>query len=316
LDEVVNVYRVTNSPLMITMGEKIMKRHNYIRSFRRWVDKNGFDKLSGYYKIFGVDLGKVIKMIELSEKFSLPDGGCVIEGKAIKTLTEVELIRMPFIATALEYYSNNEVDGQDELVECRPRILLVTDFEGKIEMRGIWRYKNGYWAITPRIQLSADGITKVAESGKDWSSDVIFLSDPEKPIYSPLICDSKPTLESDKLEIFTKSMRRDLEEEWGVVFRLMAALSCSNVHIEKLPIPRIRERLKGALAYDSYNYLVIGNKNSNSESERNCRFSRSPREHLRRGHIRRLSTGNKIWVNSTVVNPGVGGKIIKEYVAC
>jgi hypothetical protein len=36
---------------------------------------------------------------------------------------------------------------------------------------------------------------------------------------------------------------------------------------------------------------------------------RSPREHLRRGHIRIYQSGRRIWVNSTLVNAGVGGRI-------
>lgn len=39
----------------------------------------------------------------------------------------------------------------------------------------------------------------------------------------------------------------------------------------------------------------------------------SPREHLRRGHIRRLEDGRKFWINAAVVAAGNGGKIHKDY---
>jgi len=41
---------------------------------------------------------------------------------------------------------------------------------------------------------------------------------------------------------------------------------------------------------------------------------RSPREHVRRGHVRRYADGKKIWIQSMVVNPGNGGKVTKDYI--
>ena len=41
---------------------------------------------------------------------------------------------------------------------------------------------------------------------------------------------------------------------------------------------------------------------------------RSPREHLRRGHIRRLADGRRIWVNAAIVGAGKGvGVVSKDY---
>lgn len=38
-----------------------------------------------------------------------------------------------------------------------------------------------------------------------------------------------------------------------------------------------------------------------------------PREHLRRGHVRRLSDERRIWIPAMVVNPGVAGRVEKQY---
>lgn len=289
-----------------------MKRHNYIRSFRRWVDRHGQDKLSEHFHSLGVNLPQVMRQLEISQKFALPDGGCVIEGSAIKTLVEPELVRMPYTITSLEYHATPKYGEEDDmvLVSCLPRILLVSDYEGKIRLRGIWRYDNGYWNVTPQLQLEVGGIVEVAKAGdsikknpKQWTLN--------NSVYVPLIYDHQPTISNDKIDLHVKNIRRDLEEELGVVLRLMAALSCSNVAVESIPVSRIHSRAKGPLKYDSYHCLSIGRNGSSSNSS--DADGRSPREHLRRGHIRNLHGGGRVWVNSTIVNPGVGGKVTKDY---
>ena len=40
---------------------------------------------------------------------------------------------------------------------------------------------------------------------------------------------------------------------------------------------------------------------------------RSPRQHLRRGHIRNLQNGKKVWVNAAVVGAKESGVICNNY---
>lgn len=97
------------------------------------------------------------------------------------------------------------------------------------------------------------------------------------------------------------------------VVELCAALACKNVHKkEHEPPVKLNEKriAKGSLPYDSYYTLEIDGIDRQGAYQGGT--GRSPRQHLRRGHIRRLSTCI-VWVNSTVVNPGVPGKIVKDY---
>ena len=97
----------------------------------------------------------------------------------------------------------------------------------------------------------------------------------------------------------------------STLLNFLNALACSNVHTEKLPTRKPSKTL-GALPFDEYHVLTIdrpaGTGNGHAGGSH-----RSPREHLRRGHIRRLPTGSKIWVNAAVINAGAGGKIRKQY---
>jgi hypothetical protein len=85
------------------------------------------------------------------------------------------------------------------------------------------------------------------------------------------------------------------------------------VHTQKLPpLKAPKKKAKDALPFDSYHILTVdapggGNLNGRSGGHR------SPREHLRRGHIRRYENGARIWVNATVVNAGIGGRVSKDY---
>ena len=290
-----------------------MKRANYARSFRRWIEKTGEDMLSLTYSNLGINLPVVLKHLDMSQKFIFPDGGCIIDASAIKTLDKPELVHLPFPITAIEYKATPKEGRYEkhELVTCLSRILLVTEHDGNINLRGIWRFDgNGNWMVTPCLRLNADGINKIARAGDEYLKHGKWVV--EESVYEPLVFDHKPPFNGVSQDQFVSSMRRDLEEEWSVVLRLMAVLSCSNVSTESLPVPRVHSNKKGELRYDSYHYLSIGNK-GNRECSSSSGSGRSPRERLRRGHIRCLQDGRKIWINAAVVNAGVGGKVEKEY---
>lgn len=108
----------------------------------------------------------------------------------------------------------------------------------------------------------------------------------------------------------------------GVLIDFLAALACSNVSNEVIqaadPALNARRVRKGKLPLLETRCLTIvvpGNKpyrvedsDGDGDHERN-----SPRQHLRRGHIRRLSDDRRIWVNSCIVGDPSKGRIEKSY---
>jgi hypothetical protein len=109
----------------------------------------------------------------------------------------------------------------------------------------------------------------------------------------------------------------DLADENRAVLELVQALSCSNVSTDTIVARKTNKQAKksksDSLPFNDYHVLVIRNNNkANSNSEKGCNKS-SPREHLRRGHIRTYENGNKVWVQSCIVNPGTTGRIDKDY---
>lgn len=96
---------------------------------------------------------------------------------------------------------------------------------------------------------------------------------------------------------------------WVLLF--LNALACSNVHASKRAPTKAPKR--GALPFDTYYVLSVDPGLVDSEA-RPIGAGRSPREHLRRGHIRCLADGRRIWVNATIVAAGSrAGRIVKDY---
>lgn len=96
---------------------------------------------------------------------------------------------------------------------------------------------------------------------------------------------------------------------------LIEALSCKNIstanHQEVSAVngKRIKE---GKLPFYETKMLVIDTHDSSAGKAGKGGSHASPRQHLRRGHIRRLPNGN-IWVNSCVVGNSANGIIRKQY---
>jgi hypothetical protein len=110
----------------------------------------------------------------------------------------------------------------------------------------------------------------------------------------------------------------DYADEVGALLCMLNILQCRNVHIEKTEVGKTRKAMcsgkKGALPFDSYHVLTIDIPGKTGVGVATGGH-RSPREHLRRGHIRQLADGRRIWVNATVVAFGRGGGVVtKDYV--
>jgi hypothetical protein len=111
--------------------------------------------------------------------------------------------------------------------------------------------------------------------------------------------------------LWDAEMMPDLFRMIGLpVLSLLNALACSNVKTEDRKLSKPLK--KGALPFDTYKVLTVESKRSSGIFGSAISERHSPREHIRRGHIRVLPT-KKIWINNTVVNAGTVGKVHKSY---
>jgi len=110
------------------------------------------------------------------------------------------------------------------------------------------------------------------------------------------------------------------QADWGSmlvdIFRVIEVFSCCNVkyveHYAPKHINRQREK-KGKPPIFGYRtlHLMVDEISTRGDGLKTDRTS--PRLHLRRGHIRRLDDGRRIWVRSAVVGEKKNGFVHKDY---
>lgn len=237
-----------------------------------------------------------------STKFLLPNGGRLFDDKEFKALDEKEILRLPYPCIALEYTCGGDIrpggictiNGvekyEDEtFVDAPKRVVYAREIDNGIVVTVcFWVRGDGLWRVLPEIALPNVGYLDRTR-----------------------IDDGRVTM-----LFFGKQMAglvmSDYADELGALLCFLNVLQCSNIHVETSHARKSRKRAQAALAFDTYHLLTIDAPQG--KNGRGSSTHRSPREHLRRGHIRRIADGRKIWVNATVVGAGRGaGVITKSY---
>lgn len=233
---------------------------------------------------------QLLDLAAASQKFLLPDGGIVIDDRELRGLGGDLPLRLPHPFVALEFRTMGPSGATGGGLKT---VLFIREHQDTDSL-----------CVTPAFFYTN-------ESRWDWYDDALI------PIHFYIgngntTPDGKPALnfafpENSDPMVYAQVV--------SVVLGFINALSCANVVIERSPARKTANKPRKALPFDDYHLLVIGNARTNKGQGGDGSVShRSPREHLRRGHIRRLADGRRIWVNATVVAAGRGGGVvIKDY---
>lgn len=245
---------------------------------------------------------QALKFAAKAEKFILPAGGYVLEDEyQLRALDDGgTVVRLPFPTIALEYEYPEEVVTDGE--RSPKRVIFAFEvmdgsgafFLGFMPVSYIERL--GSWQVYP-VCFFHEGEYFQRDSAHDL---------PVLRVYSDLPFEKYPQLHDDMVS------------EARVLLGFLNTLACSNVEVVRSSAGSTRKAMgkKGALPFDDYHLLMVRSRVDANAGCPQAGSHRSPREHLRRGHIRRLQDGRKLWVNATIVNPGVGGKVQKDYRVC
>lgn len=235
-----------------------------------------------------IDLCEIDALCRSATKFALPDGGRLLDDPLLRALDEALPLRLPFASIALEYESDRSLSPEpDEPIVVLRRIVFCQEEEDAVR-------------ITPAFYGRGP-------EGEAWSI--------QHPSWFPLTNyiqrndSGPPTMLMHVPEGLRAS---DYADEFGALLCFLNALACSNVSLERSPAPEGWRKAKPALPFDDYHVLVVSIGRTPRSLSGSAPERSRPREHLRRGHIRVLGT-RRVWVNSTVVNAGVGGRIFKQY---
>jgi hypothetical protein len=216
-----------------------------------------------------------------SVKFLLPENGIVLDDKQLRGLDDDADLRLPFNVVALEWRATGEV-GPDQLRSSK-RVLFAQQFDEAILCASFCFIDSfGSWLTLGALKIPTRDFAQRTKAGVEVAFD----------------CSADlPTA--------------DFVDEVTVLYGFLNALSCCNVAIERSEPRHGFKKPKGALPFDAYHVLTV-KQDSKSAGEALGGTHRSPREHLRRGHMRRLSDGRKVWVNATVVAAGRGSGVVKK----
>lgn len=254
-----------------------------------------------------------------AQKFILPDGGRIFNDD-LKGLPD--LWNLPYPAIVIEYCAPKGSIGLAEriygsTVQCPKRIVYAEQNGEEITVISItstnvagaemW-FIQDYCAIMAKNRKASDTFSGPFEKlGKKIEELKLETSSLDCATnYCPMFSYSQ--INEDRLA----RAYVDMSDEIRAVVELVEALSCVNVKPQRIPAKQWRNvGKKKALQFDDYHILTVNNSSKVGTGE--ARPHGSPREHLRRGHIRKLADGRKLWINSCVVNAGVGGRVFKDY---
>lgn len=231
-------------------------------------------------------------LITQGVKFLLPGNGILLDDPNLKGINENLRLSLPFPIIVLEF--------PDPWGDLAKTIITVQEEETKILLYvTMWHTVQKKWGTMSPLLFDRDAYIERDEKGMP---DLLYSLGDEVP---------------DELKL-----HHDVYNPYIVVFlQFMNVLACRNVSCERSPPSKVKQQFRrGPIPFDEYKVLTIGtsgqhtNGSSNhSSDQREVSIHRSPREHLRRGHLVRMGNGTVYWRNSTIVMPGNGGRIDKAY---
>lgn len=263
-------------------------------------------------------------------KFMLPEGANILNA-GLKGLPPV--LKLPYPITILEYDYWVHIETMQDIYSSRqfkPRtvkdgwmlqkeMVIATQLEDKIEIRMIALVRG---VTEDDDVIQSPGYTVFIPC--EWEGNLEDLMNRfEKN-------DARMDFNYAKFEGNIKEFMKTPNHEETLhglgkiaylqpitaVLSLIEALSCRNVGHEALPTRKLNKSAakRGVLPFDEYRVLTVTASKGNGGNKGGIVNDRhSPREHLRRGHIRTYESGLKIWVQSTVVNAGAGQTLSKDY---
>ena len=220
---------------------------------------------------------------DATTKFLLPKNGVVLDDPDLRALDNNLELRLPYPNIALEWV--HPKDDENRAAHASKRVLFALEIGVYIGCYLIvWIDAEKKWSHVGKFSIPRVGYIHRRKDG--------------------------PTI-----SIHPKFIEHGLQRDAFCLLGMLNALQCSNVHTERLPARRPTKNAKTTLPFDEYRILTIDvSPSAAGDSNGRGGTHRSPREHLRRGHIVRPEGRRPFWRNATVVNAGRSlGVVHKDY---
>ena len=279
--------------------------------------------IEGYLRAHGLSAdaataGGLADRIARAEHFELPDGGYLFDDD-LHALAGLAL-RLPYPLTTIEYI------GRDPAGRTLRRLGLCSEFQDDSGARYIrvvaFARDEGRWGIVPvAIEFSSDGWENLSADGipfYEFAADP-DLAPPAPPRYAfrpvPLMAESAQHVTADRRALVEQIAAATAVAE--SLLSMLSALACSNViaEISERVDPGVNARRvrAGKLPIFETRVLTVLCPRTLHPATGQQGDRASPRQHLRRGHVRHLADGRRIWINAAIVGDPKNGAIRKFY---
>ena len=253
---------------------------NYVAQAERYLRKSK--------NIENVIVEATLDVICNSQHFAIPDCGVILNDK-IKGLFNVWL-SLPFNKITVEYFYPNTKITKTVIFASQDEKYIYLSCAGYFPEHDDWQFSKSIITVDRNDVCDNEGIK-----------------------YNVLFPENLNLLYSEERLLIEEKFNKSLSFS---VFELLEALSCRNVYTQ--PLESVDERknkkrvAKGKLPLYETKILVVDSVAKEVDTEWKGGTHASPRQHLRRGHIRRYADYS-IWINNMVVGKASNGKIEKSY---
>lgn len=263
-------------------------------------------------------LAEISSIISRAQHFILPDCGNLLPRKGRRP-HDIDLlsVRPPFDDIVIEYSAVNGRSVTEDETSSTRRIVVASmgEIEGipSVRIFPIWYVDITREWIAPGVMwcIPLEG-PMISYGGMRYSEQVTFY-----PIEHRTGAISEyAALMGGSIQEAVADMARNSEDELQAYLDLCYALSCSNIEMQTIAPPSAlnMNRVKsGKRRLFDYKVLVLAPRSQGEERVSAATDRAAPRAHLRRGHVRHLPSGRRVWVNATMVRGSGEGFVHKDY---
>lgn len=236
-------------------------------------------------------ISKIKQCLEQCQNFAVEDSGRILNAGWGQLTNDAKL---PFPAISIEYFNPDKT-------QLNKHFILATQLPNELQIYSFFALSNNQWHLSP--------ISGVLSINKNIKKSYLNGDISHKTLIPWMMKE----LDSEIIDMITALSTIDM----SVVLELMEALICRNVYIETLEKGEHKKknerRIKqGKIPLYETKILVVNPAYKEIDKTDLGGTHASPRQHLRRGHIRRYATYS-VWINNTVVGKAENGIITKSY---
>jgi hypothetical protein len=257
--------------------------------------------------------------IDQSEHFAMPDGGSILTIKDFGIIHDSGF-RIPYETITVEYASEDR---------RTKHLIIAREMEINEALNSLIGEENHAY-IKSSGSVCCTVITGLSGVGNYWNINPVGLVVPQAQkeggdnaivaidfVWNTDILGGLAAIGERSSQVFRDQCVEDMKENCLFpICNLVQALTCTNVTTSKIQEENKKNekrRKEGKLPFYETKTLVIKtDRDGKSAISKATSSHRPPRQHLRRGHIRRLENKN-VWVNACVVGDLSNGSLMKSY---